>query len=49
MRLSTCLILGLSAAYLVDMLYFGGAYGMAAVSVFRHVGTGLVIELSRHV
>jgi hypothetical protein len=42
MRLSTSLIVGLSAAYLADFLYFGGAYGMAAMSLFRHVGLGIL-------
>jgi hypothetical protein len=49
MRLSTWFIAGLSAAYIVDMLYFGGAYGMAAVSVFRNVGLGILAGLGRYV
>ncbi len=47
MRLSTWLIVGLSAAYIVDVLYFGGAYGMAAITLFRNVGLGVLLGLSR--
>jgi hypothetical protein len=49
MRLSTWLILGLSAAYLVDMLYFGGSYGIAAATLFRNVGLGVLAGLGRYV
>jgi hypothetical protein len=49
MRLSTWLILGLSAAYLVDMLHYGGAYTMAAATLFRHVGLGVLAGLSHYV
>jgi hypothetical protein len=49
MRLSTWLIIGLSAAYAVDMLYYGGAYSMAAVALFRHVGMGVLAGLSHYV
>jgi hypothetical protein len=47
MRLSTWLIVGLLTAYLVDMIYFRGAYGSAAVTVFRDVGLGVLLGLSR--
>jgi hypothetical protein len=49
MRLSTWLIIGLSAAYVVDMLYCGGAYSMAAITLFRHVGMGVLAGLSQYV
>jgi hypothetical protein len=49
MRLSTWLIIGLSAAYVVDMLYYGGAYSMAAITLFRHVGMGVLAGLSQYV
>jgi hypothetical protein len=49
MRLSTWLIIGLSAAYAVDMYYYGGAYSMAVVSLFRHVGMGVLAGLSYYV
>ena len=49
MRLSTWLILGLSAAYVVDMLYFSGAYSMAAATLFRHVGLGVLAGLRQYV
>ena len=49
MRVSTWLIVGLSAAYIADMLYFGGAYGMAAISLFRHVGIGILAGLGHYV
>ena len=49
MRLSTWLIVCLSAAYFVDLHYFGGAYSMAAVSLFRHIGLGVLAGLSRYV
>jgi hypothetical protein len=49
MRLSTWLILGLSAAYTVDALYYGGAYSMAAITLFRHVGLGVLAGLGRYV
>ena len=48
MQLSPWFIVGLSAAYIVDMLYFGGAYGMAAVSVFRNVGLGILAGLGQY-
>ncbi len=47
MRLSTWLILGLSGAYIFDLFYFGGTYGMTAISVFRHVGIGVLEGLIR--
>jgi len=49
MRGSTWLILGLSAAYGTDMLYFGGAYGRAAMSLFRNVGIGVLAGLGYYV
>jgi hypothetical protein len=49
MRLSTWLIIGLSAAYAVDMFYYGGAYTMAAATLFRHVGLGVLAGLSHYV
>jgi hypothetical protein len=49
MRLSTWLIGGMSAAYMVDMLYFGGTYGMVAVSLFRNVGLGILAGLGHYV
>jgi hypothetical protein len=48
MQLSPWFIVGLSAAYIVDMLYFGGAYGMTAVSVFRNVGLGILAGLGQY-
>jgi hypothetical protein len=45
--LSTWLIVGLSAAYIVDVLYFRGAYGMAAITLFRNVGLGVLLGISR--
>lgn len=47
MRLSTWLIVALSAAYIVDVLYFRGAYGMAAMTIFRDVELGVLLGLSR--
>ena len=49
MRLSTWLIMGLSAAYIVDMLYFGGIYSMAAATLFRHVGLGVLAGFRQYV
>ena len=49
MRPSTFLIIGLSAAYAVDMFYYGGAYTMAAATLFRHVGLGVLAGLSHYV
>ena len=49
MRLSTWLIVCLSAAYLVDLHYCRGAYSMAAISLFRHVGLGILAGLGRYV
>jgi hypothetical protein len=48
MQLSTWFIAGLSAAYIVDIHYFGGAYGMAAVSLFRNVGLGILAGLGQY-
>jgi hypothetical protein len=48
MQLSTWFIAVLSAAYVVDMLYFGGAYGMTAVSLLRNVGLGILAGLGQH-
>jgi hypothetical protein len=48
MRLSTWLIVCLSAAYFADLHYFDGAYSTAAVSVFRHVGIELLAGLNRY-
>jgi len=49
MRLSTWLIVGVSAVYIVDMLYFGGTYSMVAASLFRNVGLGILAGLGRFV
>jgi hypothetical protein len=49
MRPSTWLILGLASAYTTDMLYFGGTYSMAAVTLFRHVGLGVLAGLRHYV
>jgi len=49
MRLSTWLIIGLSAAYAVDTFYYGGANTMAAATLFRHVGMGVLLGLSHYV
>jgi hypothetical protein len=43
------LILTLSAAYVADFVYFGGAYSMAAISLFRHVGLGVLAGLRHYV
>jgi hypothetical protein len=42
MRPSTLLILSLSAAYMADTLYFGGTYSMTLISLFRHIGLGVL-------
>jgi hypothetical protein len=49
MRLSTWLIIGLSAAYVTDVFYCGGSYSMAAMTLFRHVGLGVLAGLGRYV
>jgi hypothetical protein len=49
MRLSTWLILGVSAAYTADVFYFSGAYSMAMMSLFRNVGLGVLAGLGRYV
>jgi hypothetical protein len=49
MRPSTWLIIGVSAAYAVDMFYYGGAYTMAVATLFRYVGMGVLAGLSHFV
>jgi hypothetical protein len=46
MRLSTLVITGLSAAFVADSLFSGGAHGAIAVAVLRRIVHGVLLGLA---
>ena len=49
MQMSSCLIAIVSVAYMIDLIYFNGAYSTAIATLFHHVGLGVLAGLSRFV